>query len=459
VSCVAIETHAPGRAPAPNRAAWRWALVAFLLTISFALYLQPQWEPTQDDQADYLQLAHGVAARAEFTRATPAEVFIAEPHRRPGYPLFLAALCRTVGCDQWQIAIGQAALFAATVLLTYRIAAQVNAGSPLLAAALVALYVPIAYYAALALSETLAVFLIVAAVYLYLRARTAGAAWALAAGAACGFLALTRPVFTLLPALFVVPELFARPALGPGRVRRLAALLLGAALFVGPFLGYSFANFGNALGGTSATVRFSGYLQGRVSGAGPDVDRLREAGLANAPDATVAEIGARLGLDAVESVEVAGAFRDVAAFSATEGRARIAAFVTLEDQLGPRADRLVAHDPVGYLVRGLTIRTPALWATDVPVRADQLGDVPLAIRALLIVVEFTAFLAAVAGVVLLVRARAAAGLLVASAFLYVWLLSVPFLTEGRYAIPARPFMAITLLPVVARLLAPRLRHR
>lgn len=447
------KTHTRGRTPAPKNVPWRWALVAFLLTLSFALYVQPQWEPALYDQVDYLELAHGLAARAEFTRATPAEAFIAEPYRRPGYPLFLAVLCRTVGCDHWQIAIAQAALFAATVLLTCRIAAQAHAGSPLLAAALVALYAPIAYYAALALSEALAVFLIVAAAYLHLRARTAGAAWAFAAGAACGFLALTRPLFTLLPAVFVGAELFARPALGPGRVRRLAALLLGAALFVGPFLGYSFANFGNALGGTSGTVRFSGYLQGKVSGAATDIDRLRAAALANAADTTVAEIGARLGLDAVESVEVAGSLRDVAVFEAAEGRALLAAFVTLQDQLGARADRLVAHDPVGYAVRGLTIRTPALWASDVPVR--QLGDVvPLA----MIVVELIAFLAALAGVVLLVRARGAAALLVAGVFLYVWLLSVPFLTEGRYAIPARPFMAIALLPVVARLLALRPRR-
>jgi 4-amino-4-deoxy-L-arabinose transferase-like glycosyltransferase len=368
-------------------------------------------------------------------------------------------LCRTVGCDHWQIAIVQAALFAATVLLTYLIAREVHVGSPALAAALVALYAPIAYYAALALSETVAVFLLAAAVHLYLRARTAGAAWAFAAGAACGFLAITRPVFTLLPALFVVAELLAHPMPGSGRVRRLSALILGAVLFVGPFLGYSFANFGNALGATSATVRFSGYLQGKVAGAGADVDRLREAALVNADDATVAQIGAHLGLDAFESVEVAGAFRDVAVFAATEGRPRIAAFLTLQDQLGPRADRLIAHDPVGYAIRGLTIRTPALWAGDVPVRSDQLEQVPLAIRALLIVVELLAFVAAVAGAIALIRTRTAAGLLVAGVFFYVWLLALPFLTDGRYAIPARPFVAITLLPVVGWLpaLRPRLK--
>jgi 4-amino-4-deoxy-L-arabinose transferase-like glycosyltransferase len=459
VPYVTISTERRRGTATPKNVPWRWALVAFLLTLGFALYLQPQWEPVLDDQADYLQLAQGVAARAEFTRAAPAEGFIAEPHRRPGYPLFLAVLCRTVGCDHWQIAIAQAALFAATVLLTYSIAAQVGAGSPVVAAAVLALYVPMSYYAALAMSETLAVFLLVAATYLYLRARIAGAAWAFAAGAACGFLALTRPVFTPLPALFVAAELFARPALATGRMRRLVALLLGAALFVGPFLGYSFANFGNALGGTSGTVRFSGYLQGKVSGSAADLDGLREAALADAADARVAEIGARVGLDAVESVEVAGAYREVAVFSATAGQGRLTAFITLQDQLGARADRLVAHDPVGYALRGLTIRTLSLWATDVPVRADQLGDVPVATQGLLIAVELVAFLAAVAGAVVLVRARGPAALLVAGVFLYVWLLSLPFLTEGRYAIPARPFMAIALLPVVARLFALRLRDR
>lgn len=431
---------------------WRWALVAFLLTLCFAAYVQPQWEPAYQDQADYLALAHALAGRAEFTRAPPGEPFIAESYRRPGYPLFLAALCRTVGCDHWQIAIAQAALYAATVLLTYRVAAQIGFGSPVVPAVLVALYAPIAYYAALALSEMLATFLVVAATYLYLRARTAGAAWAFAAGAACGFLALTRPFFTLVPAVFVGAELLARPAFAPGRVHRIASLLLAAALFVGPFVGYSFANFGNAPGGPTGSMRLLGYLQGKISGAGADTRPLREVALALAADTTVVEIGTRLGLDAVESLEVAGSFRDIAVFEATEGRERITAHVVLDEQLGARADRLIAHDPVGFAVRGLTVRTPALWAADAPVH--QLGDV---VPMLMIAVELIAFLAAVAGVALLARARTVPSLLVAGVFLYVWLLSMPFYTEGRYAIPARPFMAIALLPVVAWLLA--LPHR
>jgi len=70
--------------------------VAFVCTLAYGLYLQPQWEPARDDQVDYLQLANGLAARAEFTRALPGAPFVVEAHRRPGYPLAVAALCRTV---------------------------------------------------------------------------------------------------------------------------------------------------------------------------------------------------------------------------------------------------------------------------------------------------------------------------------------------------------------------------
>lgn len=426
--------------------AWRWAIVAFLMTISFALYVQPEWEPAYQDQADYRELTHALAARGEFTRAPAGEPFIAESYRRPGYPLFLATLCRTVGCGHWSIAVAQAGLYAALVLLTYRVAAQVACGPPLLATALVALYAPIAYYAALALSELLAGFLIIAAAALYLRARTGGAAWAFAAGATCGFLALTRPVFTLVPAVFIVAEALARPAFAPGVLRRSAALLLGAALLIGPFVGYSVAHFGTAPVGTTGNLRLLGYLQGKLSGAGADTRPLREGALAGAPDPNLVEIGRRSGLDPVESIEVAGSFRDIAVFEATEGRARIAAHVTLDDQLGERADRLIAHDPLGFALRGLTVRTPALWAADAP--AYQLGNV---IPLVLISVEGVAFLGAVVGSLLLARSRALPALLVAGVLLYVWLLSIPFYTEGRYAVPVRSFMAIALLPVFVRL--------
>ena len=71
--------------------------IAFGMTIAYAAWLQPEWEPIRDDQQQYLALARGLADRGEFTRAVTGEAFIPEPLRAPGYPMLVAALCKTVG--------------------------------------------------------------------------------------------------------------------------------------------------------------------------------------------------------------------------------------------------------------------------------------------------------------------------------------------------------------------------
>jgi hypothetical protein len=431
-------------------------IFAFLATIAYGLYLAPDWEPIQDDQADYLQLAHGVAARAEFTRALPDEPFIGEPHRRPGYPLFLAVLCKTVGCGHWQIAIAQAALFAGTVALTFVLARRVVPHHATIATGLVAVYLPIAYFASLALSEVLATFLFIGTILLYLWSRTAGAAWAFASGASAGLLALTRPLFTLLPILLIATELLGEPGVRARRPRAVLAIVIGAALIALPFLGYSYASFGSPLASTSGTVLWSGYLQGKTRGLPADLDRFREAALARSDDATIIRLGAAIALDDVESREAAAAFRDVAIFeSAPDQRTRIASFVTLNESLNGRALRLIAHDPGGYFLRAITVRTPALFATDVPARVTDASSIPLSVRVALFAGEFALFIGALAGGVFLLRTRSATAALVVGAFLYVWLVSLPFLAEGRYALPARPFMAITLAQLVAYLASRR----
>jgi len=414
-----------------------WVIVAFVATIAYGLYLAPDWEPRQDDQADYLQLAERVAARAEYTRAAPGDPFIGEPHRRPGYPLFLAVLCKSVGCDHWQIAIAQAALFAAIVALTYVLARRAGLQRPTLAPALVALYLPIAYFAALALSETLAAFLLVGTVL---------------SGATAGFLALTRPLFALLPLLLIAIELVAEPGVRARRPRAVLAIVLGAALVGVPFLGYSYAAFASPLTSTSGSVLWLGYLQGKTHGVPADLDRFKEAALASASDDTIVRLGAVISLDDVESREVAAAFRDVAIFdSAPDQRARIAAFVTLNESLEARAVRLIAHDPAGYLARTISVRTPALFATDVPISVGDAPSMPPVVAVVLFAAELLLFVGALAGAAILLRKRTAAAAIVAGAFLYVWLLSVPFFAEGRYAIPARPFMAIAFAELVAYL--------
>src|SRR4051794_14484193 len=128
------------------------AALAFALTIGYAAAVQPAWEPQHTDQLQYLSLARGFAERGEFTRAAGGEAFFPETYRLPGYPLLLAPLC-VGGCDHWRIAIAQAFLVAALALAAGAIARRVVPRLATAAAFATALFLPFAYYGAIALSD------------------------------------------------------------------------------------------------------------------------------------------------------------------------------------------------------------------------------------------------------------------------------------------------------------------
>ena len=121
-------------------------VAAIGLALGYAVLVAPAFEPYLDDQVSYLRLAHGFVTRGEYTRASLDEPFVPEPLRPPGYPLFLAPLC-LAGCSHWAVAIVQALLYGALVLLAYGIArAMLSARAAQVAAAGVAGYLPIAYF-------------------------------------------------------------------------------------------------------------------------------------------------------------------------------------------------------------------------------------------------------------------------------------------------------------------------
>jgi hypothetical protein len=62
-------------------------------------------------------------------------------------------------------------------------------------------------------------------------------------------------------------------------------------------------------------------------------------------------------------------------------------------------------------------------------------------------------LLSVGGIIELIRHRSATALLVAALLAYLWLASIPFLTEARYALPARPLLlaaAVAAVPLLTR---------
>ena len=207
------------------RGTYLFAFAAIVLTIAYAAYLAPDWDPARDDQRQYVALARGLVERGEYTHAGVGEPFIPEPLRFPGYPLFLAPLCVS-GCDPWVIAVAQAVALAALVLLTAHLARPLlGARGAVAAAALVALNPAFSFFAAHALSDLLATLLFAGAAIGFTSLSGRPRMWS---GAGAGLLAaalvLTRPF------LIFGPPLFALIAMTSARTRRAAGALVAAGI-------------------------------------------------------------------------------------------------------------------------------------------------------------------------------------------------------------------------------------
>ena len=381
------------------------AAFAAALTLAYAAWLQPDWEPGLNDQQQYLALARGLVERGELTRAKPGEPFIPETNRLPGYPVLIAPTCLG-GCDHWRIAVLQAALAALLVVASAAVAKRVVPRRAGAVAFGVALYLPFAYFGALALSDLPGAVLFSLALLLWLRSiERASVPAALAAGALFGWAALMRGALLLFP--FALAGLL---LIGDRRPWRLAlAAVATTALVVLPYVAYSETSFGRPFAGNSGAVLWIGALQGRDEAS----------------------------LDDFERTEVAAARAEIAALDAADRQGQPRAWLALDDSLGARARRVIAHDPLGWVARSF-LRSVELWGGERPLRGGATGDIAAALGA----VQLVLFAAALAGSAVLLRRRDQAGVAVVLVIAYVWLTAVPFQTEARYALPAMAFVFI-----------------
>jgi len=424
------------------------SFLAFIIVCGYALYLQPGWESWRDDQRQYVLLARGLAFRGEFTRAPAGDPFVPEPLRTPGYPLLLAPLCATVGCDHWQIAAAQAVAAAGLPVLAYLLARRWGRRIAFASAAACAVYLPFAYYGALALPEFAGTVFMLLGLVLASRARTIPAA--VAAGAVFGYLGLTRPQFVLIAFAAALAIMLVRDgARWRDRLAPASALVIAAVLTFVPFNLYSLTYFGGPFASSSGTGLWWGYFQGR-GGNPAKVDEFRGLALAGAADERIEASGASIGLDALESREAASATRELATFnSITDRTAQAYAWIDLNRTLTRHALTLIAHDPVGYVVRGLTVRTIELWAGELPIRIDDFHQLPTLTLALSLTAQLMLFAAGVAGAVLLAIRREREGLLIAATIFYTWFLFIVFVTEPRYSLPARSALLLAAVYAIA----------
>src|SRR6185295_35560 len=166
--------------------------VAAIHAALFISYQRPDWDTYWTDQNGYVVLGHAVAETGRFTAYPDESRFVPESNRTPGYPVFLAAVETVFGRSHLAIAIAHAALLAIICVLVYAIGLTVATGGVAFAAGLAtALYPPLPYYGALALTEVFTTFLVTLGMALWLRAqRSGGIRWLIATGAIVAWTAL-----------------------------------------------------------------------------------------------------------------------------------------------------------------------------------------------------------------------------------------------------------------------------
>jgi len=393
------------------------ALISVALAIAYGAYLSPQWDPSRNDQIQYQALARGLVERGEYTRAQVSEPFIPEPLRFPGYPLLIAPLC-FAGCSMWSITVLQALLLGALVLMVARFAEPLlGRRGARISAALVALHPAFAFFAAHALSDLAATVFGFAGVLATARL-TARPMSGMAAGALAAATTLVRPFNVFM---FPIAAFAARDRAGLRPI--LAALGVAAIVFLvafSPYIAYMERSFGRPIAGSTGAQLWLGYFQG-LSG-----NRL----------------------DAFEREQADAGRAALARFDAITDRvAQPQAFVALDDELRSRALSLIGHDPAGFLARGL-VRSVELWAGDVPTRPEDAG--PL-IDGFWVELNLMLLGFGLVGAILLARRGGAMSAIPLAIIVATWVLSYPLWAEGRFSLPARPFVAIGVAALVEHL--------
>ena len=397
------------------------ALAALALTVAYGIYLSPEWDPSRNDQVQYQALARGLVDRGEYTRARVDEPFIPEPLRFPGYALFLAPMC-IGGCSMWLITIAQGVALAGLVLMVARFALSlVGVRGARISAGLVALYPGYAFFAAHALSDLLATVLGFATVLAATRLAPAPRS-GIAAGAFAAVTALVRPFL-----VYVLPVSALVVAYHRGVRTVSAALAVAAIVFVvafAPYVAYMERSFARPLAGSTGAQLWLAYFQAYDERS----------------------------LDAFERAQADAGRAALASFDAITNRvAQAQAFVGLDDELRVRALALIAHDPAGFMARGLA-RSVQLWAGDVPVRPEDQSGV---VTALWLELNLVLLFFGLAGAILLARRGGPFAALPLAVVVATWVFSYPLWAEGRFSLPARPFLGIGVAALVGHLMRRR----
>ena len=427
-------------------------ILALLHAGVFIVHERPDWTDggVFSDQLEYEDLARNLVHQGRYTTYAGITPTVPEAKRTPGYPLFLAAVYLLFGESRLAVAGVHAVLFALVCCLMYAIGARVRgAALGLTAAAATALYAPLPYYGAQALSMVLGTLLTVAAVWLLLPVPTLPSTRRfIVAGLVCGALALVRPAFVLAPLWIAAWYVLVAPRLGAaGRPswRALAGFLGAVALLMGPWVAYTATHFGSLSPAPAGRVwrdlwegTWHGVWPGRVHA---QIMSIGKAGLTGeALDEHLRQLGpdvARMRRFLDEDRVILEPIRAL-----PDPRARVYAHVAAERAYRQTALRNIAEDPAGYLWRRATHGTFTLWASHIPIRYRLIDSMPPVVIRAIWALQVILLAVAAWGIVVLVRTDRLLATFLLLPVLYVAVLHFPLRPDPRWALPVMPLVLL-----------------
>ena len=444
-------------------ALWLISLIAILHGAFYVVYLRPEWGLAWSDREGYVRLGAALAETGRFTRYPDSPVFVPEVLRTPGYPAFVAVFYRLFGIgNDTAVAAAQVLIFPLLCLLVYALTRRLaSERTAVAAAAMTAFFSPIPHFAGLILTEFWTTVVLTAAMYVCVRAvqQQRLASFALA-GVLFSATTLVRPAFVLLPffltigmPLLVRSQRTARALAGWA----LLATLAGVALV--PWFSYNYVYLGqftlSPAGGVGRGLwegswqgRWPGRVQAQLTQAATEARTDAEL------EARVQRVASESGLPDGPMREYVHEWREIHAVwdTPTDPMERASARVVADQLYLDAAMRHMREDPVGHVRRRVTRGLFQLWAADVPIRNSQINQLPtLVIRAIWLV-QVLALLAAVAGLVELIRrGRWSEAVLLALPLIYVTGVHLPLLCEARQSLPVKPLvLALAAVGLVGR---------